>query len=75
MRIKNLTSNACNQTIIALSALFLVFAAIDVSIFTIGLNAGMSVGETLGWMFSGFGENSFRLQLAFIVFYILTLFY
>lgn len=72
MRIKNLTSNACNQTIIALSALFLLFATIDILIFAIGLNAGMTVWETLCWMFSGFGENNLGYQVAWIALYLLT---
>lgn len=71
MRIKNLTSNACTQTIVALSTLFLVFAASDISIFAIGINAGMTVWETLCWVFSGFGENNLGFQAACIALFLL----
>ena len=51
MRIKNLTSNASNQGIICILALFLAFAAIDIAILVIVLNSGMTLGESFSWMF------------------------
>ena len=75
MRIKNLTSNASNQGIICILALFLVFVAIDIAILAIALNSGMTLGESFGWMFSSFCEADLEMKFVYLVLLIFPFFW
>lgn len=67
MRIKNLTSKACNATIVSLFAFFFVFTVIDLSILFIALNSGMTLGESFSWMYSAFCEADIGMKLVFLL--------
>ncbi len=75
MRIKNLTSSACNQTIICILAFILVFSAIDISLLLIALNSGMTLWESFCWMFSSFCEADLGMKFVFLVLLITPLFF
>jgi len=75
MRINNLTSNASNQGIICILALFLVFAAIDIAILAIALNSGMTLGESFSWMFSSFCEADLEMKFVYLVLLIFPFFW
>lgn len=75
MRIKNLTSNASNQGIICILVLFLAFTAIDIAILFIVLSSGMTLGESLSWMFSSFCEADLGMKLAYLALSIFPFFW
>ena len=75
MRIKNLTSNASNQGIICILALFLVFAAIDIAILAIALNSGMTLGESFSWLFSSFCDADLKMKFVYLVLLIFPFFW
>lgn len=75
MRIKNLTSNASNQGIICILALFLAFAAIDIAILVIVLNSGMTLGESFSWMFSSFCDADLGMKFVYLVLLIFPFFW
>ena len=75
MRIKNLTSNASNQGIICILAMFLAFAAIDIAILVIVLNSGMTLGESFSWMFSSFCDADLEMKFVYLVLLIFPFFW
>ena len=75
MRIKNLTSNASNQGIFCILALFLAFAAIDIAILVIVLNSGMTLGESFSWMFSSFCDADLGMKFVYLVLLIFPFFW
>ena len=75
MRIKNLTSSACNQAIICILAFIIVFTAIDFSILFVALNSGMTLCESICWMFSSFCEADLGMKFVFLVLLIIPFFF
>lgn len=75
MRIKNLTSNASNEGIICMLAFLIVFTIIDISILFIALNSGMTLGESIAWMFSSFCEADLGMKFVFLVLLIFPFFW
>ena len=75
MRIKNLTSNASNEGIICILTFLIVFTIIDISILFIALNSGMTLGESIAWMFSSFCEADLGMKFVFLVLLIFPFFW